>query len=132
MAILFSAVMLGLTGGYAWSSLTAPAARVSAPARATIMPLPASPEERPAAVDKEWASRSDDEARPATGPATGPRTGSATRPAASAAPDRSVHFAGCNEVRAAGKAPLLAGQPGYRAEMDGDGDGIACEPHHGG
>jgi hypothetical protein len=43
--------------------------------------------------------------------------------------ERSVTYAGCNEVRSAGKAPLYAGQPGYRTEMDGDGDGIACEPH---
>lgn len=40
-----------------------------------------------------------------------------------------VYYAGCNEVRAAGKAPLYAGQPGYRIGMDGDRDGIACEPH---
>ena len=42
--------------------------------------------------------------------------------------EQSVTYAGCNEVRDAGKAPLYAGQPGYRVEMDGDGDGIACEP----
>jgi hypothetical protein len=41
----------------------------------------------------------------------------------------SVYFPGCNEVRAAGLAPLLRGEPGYRPEMDGDDDGIACEPH---
>lgn len=40
-----------------------------------------------------------------------------------------VHYSGCNEVRAAGAAPLYRGQPGYREEMDGDDDGIACEPH---
>jgi len=40
----------------------------------------------------------------------------------------SVYYAGCNEVRAIGKAPLYAGQPGYREDMDGDGDGVACEP----
>lgn len=39
-----------------------------------------------------------------------------------------VYFRGCNEARAAGAAPLYRGQPGYRVEMDGDGDGIACEP----
>jgi hypothetical protein len=78
--------------------------------------LPASPEERPAVPDEEWASRADDEPRPATGPVAG------------IAPDRSVHYSGCNEVRAAGKAPLYAGQPGYRTDMDGDLDGIACEP----
>ena len=43
--------------------------------------------------------------------------------------EHSVDYSGCNEVRAVGKAPLYAGQPGYRPEMDGDGDGIACEPH---
>lgn len=41
----------------------------------------------------------------------------------------SVHYAGCNQVRAAGKAPLHYGEPGYRSDMDGDGDGIACESH---
>ena len=43
--------------------------------------------------------------------------------------EQSVSYSGCNEARAAGKAPIYAGQPGYRAEMDGDGDDIACEPH---
>lgn len=42
--------------------------------------------------------------------------------------EQSVHYSGCNEVRSLGKAPLNAGEPGYRPEMDGDGDGIACEP----
>jgi hypothetical protein len=42
--------------------------------------------------------------------------------------EQSVTYAGCNEVRAAGKAPLYAGQPGYREDMDGDSDGVACEP----
>ena len=43
--------------------------------------------------------------------------------------EQSVYYSGCNEVRAAGKAPLYAGQPGYSEDMDGDLDGIACEPH---
>ncbi len=30
-------------------------------------------------------------------------------------------------VRAAGKAPLYRGQPGYAPKLDRDGDGIACE-----
>ena len=40
----------------------------------------------------------------------------------------SVYYLGCDQVRAAGKAPLRYGDPGYRPEMDGDGDGLACEP----
>lgn len=43
--------------------------------------------------------------------------------------EQSVTYGGCNEVRDLGKAPLRRGQPGYRETMDGDGDGIACEPH---
>lgn len=39
-----------------------------------------------------------------------------------------VRYSGCNEVRALGKDPLYRGDPGYREEMDGDGDGVACEP----
>ena len=45
--------------------------------------------------------------------------------------DATTYYSGCNEVRALGKAPLYAGQPGYREEMDGDLDGIACEPYRG-
>jgi len=40
-----------------------------------------------------------------------------------------IYYSGCNEARSAGAAPIHRGQPGYRLEMDGDGDGIACEPH---
>ena len=43
--------------------------------------------------------------------------------------ERSVTYLGCRELRRLGKAPLYAGQPGYREEMDGDGDGIACEDY---
>ncbi|WBY17265.1 DUF1294 domain-containing protein [Erythrobacteraceae bacterium WH01K] len=42
----------------------------------------------------------------------------------------SRHFSGCNAVRAAGAAPLRYGEPGYRSDMDGDGDGVACEPRY--
>ena len=45
-----------------------------------------------------------------------------------AAIEGSVTYSGCNEVREAGKSPIRAGEPGYRDYMDGDGDGLACEP----
>lgn len=38
-------------------------------------------------------------------------------------------FRNCAEARAAGAAPLRRGEPGYGAHMDGDGDGVACEPY---
>jgi hypothetical protein len=41
----------------------------------------------------------------------------------------SAFYGGCREARAAGVTPLHRGDPGYRIEMDGDGDGIACEDY---
>lgn len=42
--------------------------------------------------------------------------------------EASATYSGCNEVRQRGLAPLRRGQPGYRPWMDGDNDGLACEP----
>ena len=39
----------------------------------------------------------------------------------------SSQFANCAAVRAAGKAPIYAGQPGYSRRLDRDGDGVGCE-----
>lgn len=36
-------------------------------------------------------------------------------------------YQNCSAARAAGAAPILAGQPGYSRKLDRDGDGIACE-----
>jgi hypothetical protein len=38
-----------------------------------------------------------------------------------------VYYSRCSAVRAAGKAPLHVGDPGYRIGLDGDRDGVACE-----
>jgi hypothetical protein len=46
--------------------------------------------------------------------------------------ERSAYYSGCTAARAAGVAPIYRASPGYRVEMDGDGDGIACEPDRGG
>lgn len=43
-------------------------------------------------------------------------------------PQAGDHWGGCDSARAAGTAPIFRGEPGYRPEMDGDDDGIACEP----
>ena len=47
------------------------------------------------------------------------------------APQAGDHWVGCNSARAAGTAPIYYGEPGYREEMDGDRDGVACEPYRG-
>jgi competence protein ComEC len=38
-----------------------------------------------------------------------------------------VIYKNCTEVKAAGKAPLLRGDPGYSSKLDRDNDGVACE-----
>jgi hypothetical protein len=46
------------------------------------------------------------------------------------APQAGDSWGGCNDARAAGTAPIYRGEPGYREDMDGDSDGIACEPRY--
>lgn len=41
--------------------------------------------------------------------------------------DGNAGFGSCDEARAAGAAPVRRGDPGYSTELDGDGDGVACE-----
>jgi hypothetical protein len=43
------------------------------------------------------------------------------------APAPAVYYANCAAARAAGAAPLFTGQAGYRAGLDRDSDGVACE-----
>ncbi len=40
---------------------------------------------------------------------------------------RAEYYPNCSAARAAGAAPIRAGDPGYRAGLDRDGDGVACE-----
>lgn len=65
---------------------------------------------------------------PATTQATTATTRTtASTPAPTSPPVTSVSYANCAAVRAAGKAPLRRGDPGYSTSLDRDGDGIACE-----
>ena len=45
--------------------------------------------------------------------------------------EHSAYYRNCDEARAAGVAPIYRGSPGFREGMDGDSDGIACEPYRG-
>ncbi|SES22920.1 excalibur calcium-binding domain-containing protein [Corynebacterium cystitidis] len=65
---------------------------------------------------------------PPPAPAPAPPPAPAPAPAPPAAPAAaSVYYANCSEARAAGAAPIYAGEPGYRSKLDRDGDGVACE-----
>ncbi|MFC9786329.1 DUF1524 domain-containing protein [Rhodococcus sp. NPDC127528] len=71
-------------------------------------------------------------APPATAPAPAavvppPAPAPAPAPAPVPQPGAGVSYANCSAVRAAGAAPIYAGQPGYSRKLDRDGDGVACE-----
>jgi hypothetical protein len=71
-----------------------------------------------------------------TVPSTRPRTATPNR-ASTPAPTSATRaeterepaptYENCDAVRAAGKAPLLRGEPGYAEHLDRDDDGVACE-----
>lgn len=62
--------------------------------------------------------------RPAGTPALAQPT---VEPRSTVVPTTAVFYKSCAEVRAAGKAPLHRGEPGYSRALDGNGDGVACE-----
>ncbi|AMM31490.1 calcium-binding protein [Sinomonas atrocyanea] len=71
-------------------------------------------------------------AKPVPAPAA-PAPAAPAQPAPAPAPvvpapaPASVYYANCAAARAAGAAPLYAGQPGYSTKLDRDRDGVACE-----
>ena len=48
-----------------------------------------------------------------------------------ATPSNGYPYRSCAQARAAGAAPMRRGEPSYNPNLDGDGDGIACEPYRG-
>jgi hypothetical protein len=96
-------------------------ASVPSPVPAAVEPAPVVP--APAPVPAAPA--------PVAPPAPAPVAPAPVAPApvvpAAPAPAAAVYFANCAAARAAGAAPIFAGQAGYRAALDRDSDGVACE-----
>lgn len=59
-------------------------------------------------------------------PAPAPQPQPQPRPQA-APPQSGVYYENCDDARARNAAPVLRGQPGYRAGLDRDNDGVGCE-----
>ncbi|MGN8131123.1 GmrSD restriction endonuclease domain-containing protein [Paenarthrobacter sp. 22069] len=87
----------------------------AAPAPAAVAPAPAAPAPAPVAP-----------APAPVAPAPAP-VAPAPAPVAPAPAPAAVYYANCTAARAAGAAPIYAGQAGYRPALDRDSDGIACE-----
>jgi hypothetical protein len=60
-------------------------------------------------------------------PAPAPVAPAAPAPAPVAPVPGTADYASCADAKAAGAAPIYAGQPGYRAGLDRDNDGTACD-----
>jgi Excalibur calcium-binding domain len=82
---------------------------------------------KPTPIPESWRAEKPEDVSPGTRLEAAPRRRAA---AAATAVRSAVFYSGCREARAAGAAPIYLGDPGYRPEMDGDNDGIACEPYH--
>jgi Excalibur calcium-binding domain len=103
-----------------------PAPQASEP---TIQPLPptgqgAPVEHAPPPHSRSGPAADDSSTRKVTRTAPAPGAeGSSAAPATSS----TVYYQNCNKARRAGAAPLRPGDPGYRAQLDKDGNGIACD-----
>ncbi|MBW8294756.1 excalibur calcium-binding domain-containing protein [Sphingopyxis sp.] len=79
-----------------------------------------------AATVRGWALASPEQ--PAAAVSTTKQVAVATGAVRECAPQGGDHWSGCKDARAAGTAQIYRGEPSNREGMDGDGDGIACEP----
>ena len=52
----------------------------------------------------------------------------ASRAVAVAFPSQETYYQTCREAFQDGRSNIHRGEPGYRPELDADGDGFACEP----
>ncbi|WP_156380337.1 GmrSD restriction endonuclease domain-containing protein [Arthrobacter sp. Soil762] len=107
-------ILADCSGQLAPTNEQAPVAAAQAPAPAPVVAAdPVAPAPAPAAV------------APAPAPVAPAPVVPAPAPV-SAAP-AAVYYANCTAAKAAGAAPIYAGQAGYRAALDRDSDGVACE-----
>jgi hypothetical protein len=110
-------ILADCAGQLAPTNEQAPVAAAAAPAPAPVAPAPAPVAPAPAAVAP----------APAAPAPAAPVAPAPVAPVVPAPAPAAVYFANCAAAKAAGAAPIRAGQAGYRAALDRDNDGVACE-----
>lgn len=128
MKVLGGAVGLGLLAAIV-AQVVVPAAPEASPDglsvevedQASLLP-------QPLVYDRGMSAQELDAQQPSAGGLPGRASVRAPSAVASAS---SWSYRNCAQARAAGAAPIRRGEPGYGAHMDGDGDGVACEPYRG-
>lgn len=88
---------------------------IDAPAQVDVPAVPVAPADPPPAAVQKSTTKAPAPPKTTTKAPPAPDTGG------------SAYYANCDAVRAAGKAPIRVGQPGYSRKLDRDGDGVACE-----
>ena len=128
-------VALAVAGGVLLAGCEPTAAAQPEPSSSATPPAPLVAATTPAPRVTPTPSRSRTPSPTATSEAATPTPAAPPTPVAAPLPPApaalpepaTTYYANCTAVRAAGKAPLLRGDPGYSTKLDRDGDGIACE-----
>ena len=107
-------ILADCSGQLAPTNEQAPVAAAPAPAPAAVQPPPVVAAPAPAAPAPAVVAPAP------VAPAPAVQVPVAPAPAA-------AYYANCTAAKAAGAAPLYAGSAGYRAALDRDSDGVACE-----
>lgn len=107
-------ILADCSGQLAPTNEQAPVAAAPAPAPAAVQPAPVVAAPAPAAPAPAAVAPAP------VAPAPAVQVPVAPAPAA-------AYYANCTAAKAAGAAPLYAGSAGYRAALDRDHDGVACE-----
>jgi hypothetical protein len=102
----------------------APTRRTEEPVRVAVPTPTPTPTPTPAPTQSKPPSPSEATTSAPTTPAPTPTAVPTPTPPPTTT---TVVFQSCAEARAAGKAPLHRGDPGYSAALDRNGDGVACD-----
>jgi hypothetical protein len=141
-AVLVVLMLIGagqVFGGGDGNDAAAPAASTPTSGPPTVAPTDPGPDPSSATPDPGESTATSVSATPSatpdsqsTSPDPAASSASSTPVGPSTAPTDGgqVHYRNCGAVRAAGKDPLLRGQPGYEPRLDPDGDGVACGRGH--
>ncbi|WP_222429796.1 excalibur calcium-binding domain-containing protein [Paenibacillus agilis] len=90
-------------------------------------PVVAEKQEKPVTKQDEESDDNDEDTKPKK-PAPKPQPKPEPKPEPKEEPKQEfVYYKNCKAAKAAGAAPLYAGDPGYSSKLDRDGDGVACE-----
>ena len=122
VAIIGGAIILGLVGGVGSALL---------PSSSSNAPVAEEEPWRPqgAVAPQSYMSPADLDDQQPSAPAR--KAEPERRSTASTDSRSSWSYRNCAQARAAGAAPVYAGEPGYGPHLDRDGDGIGCEPYRG-